>query len=80
MVTSNLSQIQGLPTSFRISRGDLPHCDNKSGRFRNNGGSFNNGFKGDSGCDSIGHSHNRGTPCERGHPASFGQLAHPDRN
>jgi hypothetical protein len=80
MVTGNLSQIQGLPTSFRISRGDLPHRDNKSGRFCDNGGSFNDGFNGDSSRGSIGCSHNHGTPHERGCPASSGWLARPDRN
>ena len=80
MVTSNLSQIQGLPTSFRISRGDLPHCDNKSGRFRDNGGRFNDGFDGDSGRGRSGCSHDPGTPRECGRPASSGRLARPDRN
>ncbi len=80
MGTGNLSQIQGLPTSFRISRGNLPHYDNKSGRFRDNGGSFNDGFDWDSSRGSIGRSHNHGTPHERGRPASSGWLARPDRN
>jgi hypothetical protein len=80
MVTGNLSQIQGLPTSFRISRGDLPHRDNKPRQFCNNGGRFNDGFDGDSGRDSSGCPHNCGTPREHGHPASSGRLARPDRN
>jgi hypothetical protein len=80
MVTGNLLQIQGLPTSFRISRSDLPPHDNYPGRSRDSGGRFGDGFVGDDNRGNVGWVQDRGPPRERGRPPNSGRLARPDRN
>ncbi len=76
MVTGNLLQTQGLPTSYRISRGDLPTRDNYSGRTRDSGGRVDERFVGDE-IRGSGQVQNCGP---RGRPSYWGCLARPDRN
>jgi hypothetical protein len=80
MVTGNLLQIQGLPTSFRISRGNLPPCDNYPGRSHDSGGRFVNGFVGDDNRGNVGRVQDCGPPRRRGRPPNSGWLARPDPN
>ncbi len=85
LITGNLSQIQGLPTSFRISRGNHSHRDNKpsfssKGWFRDNRGGSGVGYvgkgsHGNGGCPRDGRSL-RECRC----PVGLGWLARPDRD
>jgi hypothetical protein len=76
MVTGNLLQIQGLPTSYRISRGDLPTRDNYPGRTHDSGGRVDERFVGDE-IRGSGQVQNCGP---RRRPSHRGRLARPDRN
>jgi hypothetical protein len=80
MVTGNLLQIQGLLTSFKISRGDLPPRDNYPGRSRDSGGRFGDGFVGDDNHGNVGWVQDHGPPRGHGRPPNSGWLARPDRN
>ncbi len=85
LITDNLSQIQGLPSSFRISRGDHSHCDNKpgppsEGRFRNNRGGSGVGYVGKSGHGDGGCPRDGRSLCEHRRPVGLGWLARLDRN
>jgi hypothetical protein len=76
MVTGNLLQIQGLPTSYRISHGDLPNRDNYPGQTRDFGGRVDERFVGDE-IQGSGRVQNRGPRRCLSHR---GRLARPDRN
>jgi hypothetical protein len=80
MVTGNLMQIQGIPTSYTISHDDLPCRDNYPGRSRDSGGRVGNGFVGDDNHSNAGRVQDRATLRGRGRPSKPGRLARPDRN
>ena len=80
MVSNNLLQIQGIPTSYRISRDDLPCRDNFAGRSCDSAGRVGNGFVGDDKRRNAGQAQDRATPRGRGRPSNPGWLARPDRN
>jgi hypothetical protein len=80
MVTGNLMQIQGIPTSYRMSCDDLPRCDSYPGRSCDSGGRVGGGFVGDDNRSNAGQVQDRATPRGRGRPFNPGWLARPDRN
>jgi hypothetical protein len=88
MITGNLSQIQGLPTSNRISRGnhtrggsrDTEPGPHGEGRFRNTGGDIGNGYHLDGSRGDRGRPRFQSSPRERGRSVGAGRLARPDRN
>jgi hypothetical protein len=88
MITGNLSQIQGLPTSNRISRGNHtrggsrdtgpgPHGER---RFRDTGGDIGEGYYLNGGHGNGGRPRVQCSPRERGHSVGAGWLAQPDHN